>query len=352
MSTLLPTPNLRTNNNRISATPPKSIPPATLSSHFEPARQLSQPLHAATKDIAMSRNFPPLGALRAFEAASRHMSFVRAAEELNVTPAAVSHQIKQLEHWIGMKLFDRGARGVALSRAGQDYALRVRDVFDRLITTSAAVRAQKSRRIVQIRAQLSVAVSWVLPRISKFNQMEPEIEVQLQGLPYDVNPSKGGVDIAIYHQRGEIDGYSQSVLFHGEYKLYAAPSLIARNGVLSPKALLSQPLLHTVSTNPQIRAPSLHDWFAQSGATAPELLPGTQFNLEHLTTSACVAGAGYALLNDALALSAVQNGLLSPLPGPAIPNPMPFTIMTKTALKEEVNTVLQWLRAESGNIAG
>lgn len=299
----------------------------------------------------MSRNFPPLGALRAFEAASRHMSFVRAAEELNVTPAAVSHQIKQLEHWIGMKLFDRGARGVALSRAGQDYALRVRDVFDRLITTSAAVRAQKTRRIVQIRAQLSVAVSWVLPRISKFNQMEPDIEVQLQGLPFDANPSKGGVDIAIYHQRGDIDGYMQSVLFHGDYKLYAAPSLIARTGILSPKALLSQPLLHTVSANPQIRAPSLHDWFALSGTSAPELLPGTQFNLEHLTAAACVAGAGYALLNDALAMSAVQNGLLSPLPGPAIPNPIPYTVVTKSVLKEEVSTVLKWLRSESGVVA-
>lgn len=295
----------------------------------------------------MSRNFPPLGALRAFEAASRHMSFVRAAEELNVTPAAVSHQIKQLEHWIGMKLFDRGARGVALSRAGSDYALRVRDVFDRLITTSASVRAQKTRRIVQIRAQLSVAVSWVLPRISKFNQMEPDIEVQLQGLPFDANPSKGGVDIAIYHQRGDIDGYMQSVLFHGDYKLYAAPSLIARTGVLSPKALLSQPLLHTVSANPQIRAPSLHDWFALSGTNAPDLLPGTQFNLEHLTAAACIAGAGYALLNDALATSAVQSGLLSPLPGPAIPNPIPYTVVTKSVLKEEVSTVLKWLRAES-----
>lgn len=328
-----------------TATPPL---PASISNMFERSPQPSRAAQGTTKDIAMSRNFPPLGALRAFEAASRHMSFVRAAEELNVTPAAVSHQIKQLEHWIGMKLFDRGARGVALSRAGQDYALRVRDVFDRLITTSAAVRAQKSRRIVQIRAQLSVAVAWVLPRISKFNQMEPDIEVQLQGLPFDVNPSKGGADIAIYHQRGDVDGYQQSVLFHGEYKLFAAPSLIARNGVLSLKALLSQPLLHTISTNPQIRAPSLHDWFALSGTSAPELLPGTQFNLEHLTASACIAGAGYALLNDALAMSAVQNGLLSPLPGPAIPNPMPYTMITKSVLKEEVSTVLKWLRSESG----
>ncbi|MGL4230832.1 MAG: LysR family transcriptional regulator [Casimicrobium sp.] len=292
---------------------------------------------------SMSRNFPPLGALRAFEAASRHMSFVRAAEELNVTPAAVSHQIKQLEHWIGMKLFDRGARGVVLSRAGQDYAMRVRDVFDRLISTSAAVRSQKGRRIVQIRSQLSVAVAWVLPRITAFNQSQGDIEVQLQGLPFDVNPSKGGVDLAIYHQRSDIDGYRQRVLFRGNYKLFAAPALIARNGILAPSALLSQPLLHTVSTNPQIRVPSLNDWFALSGIQAPEVMPGMQFNLEHLTTAACVAGAGYALLNDELALDAARAGSLVALPGPAIENPSPFTLMMKMVVKDEVRAVADWL---------
>lgn len=297
---------------------------------------------------SMSRNFPPLGALRAFEAASRHMSFVRAAEELNVTPAAVSHQIKQLEHWIGMKLFDRGARGVALSRAGQDYATRVRDVFDRLISTSAAVRAQKSRRIVQIRSQLSVAVSWILPRITAFNQSQGDIEVQLQGLPFDANPSKGGVDIAIYHQRGDIEGYRQYVIFRGSYKLFAAPALIARNGVLPPSALLSQPLLHTVSVNPQLRAPALQDWFALSGTKAPDVLPGMQFNLEHLTAAACIAGAGYALLNDELALDAARAGSLVALPGPAIENPMPFTLMMKTIVKDEVRAVADWLLRDTG----
>jgi LysR family transcriptional regulator, glycine cleavage system transcriptional activator len=295
----------------------------------------------------MSRNFPPLGALRAFEAASRHMSFVRAAEELNVTPAAVSHQIKQLEHWIGMKLFDRGARGVALSRAGQDYATRVRDVFDRLISTSAAVRAQKSRRIVQIRSQLSVAVAWILPRITAFNQSQGDIEVQLQGLPFDANPSKGGVDITIYHQRGDIEGYRQRVIFSGKYKLFAAPALIARNGVLAPSALLSQPLLHTVSTNAQLRAPTLQDWFAMSGTKAPEVLPGMQFNLEHLTAAACIAGAGYALLNDELALDAARAGSLVALPGPAIENSSPYTLMMKTVVKDEVRTVADWLMRDT-----
>ncbi len=295
----------------------------------------------------MSKNFPPLGALRAFEAASRHMSFVRAAEELSVTPAAVSHQIKQLEHWIGAPLFDRGARGVSLSRAGQDYALRVRDVFDRLISTSAAARSQKSRRIVHVRAQLSIATMWVLPRIASFQQTQSDIEVQLQGLPFDANPAKGGVDIAIYQLRPEMDGYTQRILVRGQYKLYAAPALLARNGVQPPSALLAQPLLHTVSVNPLIRAPSLHDWFSNAGVKPPEVLPGMQFNLEHLTTAACIGGAGYALLNDELALDAARAGSLVALPGPALENPLPYALMMKSVAKDEVQAVADWLMRDT-----
>jgi LysR family transcriptional regulator, glycine cleavage system transcriptional activator len=291
----------------------------------------------------MSKNFPPLGALRAFEAASRHMSFVRAAEELSVTPAAVSHQIKQLEHWIGMQLFDRGARGVTLSRAGQDYAQRVREVFDRLISTSAAARSQKTRRVVQVRAQLSIALLWVLPRITAFNQRHADIEVQLQALPFDRNPSKGGTDIALYQRRAEVDGYTQQHLLGGSYRVYAAPALIARNGVLAPSAMLSQPLLHTVSVNADYQLPTLRHWFLQAGANPPEMLHGMQFNLEHLTTAACIAGSGYALLHDELTLDAARAGSLVALPGPTLANPNPYTLVMKTIAKDEVHSVADWL---------
>jgi LysR family transcriptional regulator, glycine cleavage system transcriptional activator len=310
-------------------------------------RREPQSSTAKTGASSISRNFPPLGALRAFEAASRHMSFVRAAEELSVTPAAVSHQIKQLEHWIGMQLFDRGARGVTLSRTGQDYAMRVREVFDRLISTSAAARSQKTRRVVQVRAQLSIALLWVLPRITAFNQRHADIEVQLQALPFDRNPSKGGTDIAIYQRRIDVDGYTQHTMLDGSYRLYAAPALIARTGVLPPSAMPSQPLLHTVSVNADYKLPSLRDWLVLAGANPPETLPGMQFNLEHLTTAACVAGAGYALLHDELTLDAARAGSLVALPGPTIPNPNPYAITMKPIVKDEVQSVADWLMRDA-----
>lgn len=145
----------------------------------------------------MPKKLPPLGALRAFEAASRHISFVRAAEELSVSPAAISHQIKVLEHWVGAKLFERSARGVSISRAGQEYASGVREIFDRLISTSASLRKNRARQVVHIRAQFSPASSRLLPRVLRFNQANTDIEIQLSALNFDRNPSKGGADIAL-----------------------------------------------------------------------------------------------------------------------------------------------------------
>ncbi len=294
----------------------------------------------------MSKQIPPLGALRAFEAASRHMSFVRAAEELSVTPAAVSHQIKQLEHWVGVKLFDRSARGITLSRAGQDYALRVRDIFDRLISTSAAARANRTRKIVHIRAQFTIATQWLLPRVISFNIANADIEIQLSALNFDRNPSKGGADISIYHQRQNIEGYTQQTLVSGSYKVYGAPSLIARYETGTPAHLLAHPLLHTtymISVGNAWHRPTFQDWFALAGVTAPETLPGMQFNLEYMTTAACVQGAGFALLLDELTLDSARAGSLIAIAGPTMPTLHPYTLMRKKSIKDEVKIVSDYL---------
>jgi LysR family transcriptional regulator, glycine cleavage system transcriptional activator len=291
----------------------------------------------------MPKKLPPLGALRAFEAASRHISFVRAAEELSVSPAAISHQIKLLEHWVGAKLFERAARGVTLSRAGREYASGVRETFDRLISASAALRKNRARRVVHIRAQFSLATAWLLPRVLRFNQAHTDIEIQLSALNFDRNPSKGGADIAIYHQRQDIAGYTQQVLVSGKYKVYAAPSLLARYEGNAPASLLTRPLLHTSGVTGIWHVPTLHDWFKEAGLASPAALPGMHFNLEHVTTSACIQGAGYALLLDELVLDSARSGSLIAIDDTAIANPHPYTLMKKKGAKDEVSAVGEWL---------
>ena len=300
------------------------------------------------KNKLLSRQLPPLIALRAFDAAARHLSFVRAADELSVTPAAISHQVKQLEHWLGVRLFDRSARGVSLCPAGQDYAASVRDVFDRLISTGAAARAQQGRRTVQLRAQFSIATMFLLPHVLSFNRAHSDVEIQLTALNFDRHPSKGGADIAVYHQRPPIEGYTQQVLLGGHYKIYAAPALLARCDIGSSAKFLAAPLLHTRSTattSPTTawQAPSLRDWLLLAGAQPPQNLPGMVFNLEHLTAAACAQGAGFALLLDELVLDSARAGSLVALPGPTIANPSPYTLMKKSVAKDEVVFVSEWL---------
>lgn len=291
----------------------------------------------------MPKHLPPLGALRAFEAASRHMSFVRAAEELSVTPAAVSHQIKQLEYWVGLTLFDRAPRGVALSRAGQDYAASVRDVFDRLINASSTARAKRSRQVVHIRAQFSIATMFLLPHVLSFNHANADIDLQMSAINFDRNPSKGGADIAIYHRRPDMEGYTQQDWVGGNYRVYGSPALLARHDASTPPKLLALPLLHTTGALIPTIAPDLRDWFQVAGVSPADILPGMHFNLEHLTTAACVQGAGFALLLDELTLDSARAGSLVACPGPTLVNPSPYTIMTKRHAKEEVNIVVQWL---------
>ncbi len=291
----------------------------------------------------MPKHLPPLGALRAFEAASRHMSFVRAAQELSVTPAAISHQIKLLEHWVGLKLFERAPRGVALSQAGQDYAASVRDVFNRLINASAAARVTRSRQVVHIRAQFSIATMFLLPHVLSFNHANADIDIHLSAVNFDRNPSKGGADIAIYHRRADMEGYTQQDWVGGKYRVYGSPALLARHDLSTPAQLLSLPLLHTTSLFVPPKAPGLHDWFLEAGVSPPDILPGMHFNLEHLTTAACVQGAGFALLLDALALDSARAGSLVAIPGPTLANPSPYTLMTKRHTQEEVKTVVHWL---------
>jgi LysR family transcriptional regulator, glycine cleavage system transcriptional activator len=291
----------------------------------------------------MSRAIPPLGALRAFEAASRHGSFARAAEEIHVTPAAVSHQIKQLEHWLGVILFERSARGVTLSAAGLEYASRIREAFDRLMMTSVAARANKARQLVLIRSQHSIGTLWVLPRILELHQREPSIEIKLSTDAIDHNLAKGGADLSIYHHRPDVDGYQQQLLTQCKVGVYAAPSLLSRGRSITPAELLARPLLHNAFEDRAWRYPTFENWFRECGVVAPPILPGLRFTLMHLTTQACVRGAGFALLHDSMIEDYVRYGALVRVSEVTLATPHPYYILYKKSLSDEVQIVRDWL---------
>ncbi len=298
------------------------------------------------KLIHMAKNIPPLHALRAFEAASRLGGFVRAAEELHVTPAAVSHQIKQLEHWLGMSLFARGARGVSLTTPGLEYASRIRDAFDKLLLTTRAVRANQSRSMITIRAQFSVASMWLMPRLADLLQLRPDIDVKVIAQQGERAFDSTSADLTIYHERPSADGFVQTPLLSGQFSVYSAPALLARMPVTHARELLSCPLVHFAFEDRAWKFPTFEAWFERAGVSAPPLLPGYRFNSMHLVASACARGLGFALLHEQFCSEQIRAGNLVKIPGPTMPSGERFEVVSKKRISEDVRYVRDWLIAQ------
>lgn len=289
----------------------------------------------------MSKEIPPLGALRAFESASRLLSFVRAADELHVTPAAVSHQIKVLEQWLKMKLFNRAPNGVTLTPAGRDYAQKVHEVFQLLGETTRVARQSRTRTVVTIYSQFSIATMWLMPRIISLKAVRPDIDVSLSALPegYELPVS---ADMVI-HERAQLAGYQASPLLRGKFRVYGAPGTLARCPRPAPATILSQPLIHTTMSSRRLRYPGFAEWFREAGVTVPPTLPGLSFNLIHLTANACVLGAGFALLLDEYCLDHVRAGSLVAVSGPALESPHQVFAHLRNNAADDAKFVHQWL---------
>jgi LysR family glycine cleavage system transcriptional activator len=292
---------------------------------------------------------PPLGALRSFVAAARHLSFVRAAAELGVTPGAVSHQVKQLEAWLGQTLFERQANGVALTALGRDYSTRLHGLFDQLAAASRHARGRDAVRTVAVRCQFSLAAKWLAPRLGAFATAHPEIELRILARPYDPDPRADGADLAIYYSRGPTPGIRQDRLIAGEVVVVAAPTMLeAAPRPLRPRDLLRQTLLHTRPVDRGWREPDWTTWFAAAGVETPDILRGPSFNLQHLTLEACLRGGGFALLVDIFAASHLARGELVEALDIRVPAPHAYYLMVPEAnFRDEVRIVRDWLLGQA-----
>ena len=181
----------------------------------------------------MQRRFLPLSALRAFEAAARLGSFKAAAQELSVTPTAVSHQIRALEEQTGLALFDRQVRKVSLNEAGMQLYPVLRDGFDAFEATLARLMQQRTRAQVTISATNAFTVKWLVPRMSDFRSRHPGIDLQLLASDDLVDLRSTAVDIAIRYGRGPYPGLATEPLFTDRFAPVANPRL----GVMTPEDL-------------------------------------------------------------------------------------------------------------------
>ena len=258
----------------------------------------------------MASRLPPLNALRAFEASARQLSFTRAAEELFVTQAAVSHQIKALEEHLSIKLFMRKNRSLLLTEEGQSYYLDIKDIFNSLHEATDKLLARGAKGAITVSSQASFAIQWLVPRLSAFNALHPDIDVRIKAVDQAENSLTEDVDVAIYYGRGRWPNIHADKL-HTEYLIPVCSPLLqqenAANGkpsLLSLNDLQHHTLLHDTSRKDWKR------WFKQVGAKGVNVNHGPIFSHSAMVVQAAIHGQGVALAYSVLAQPDIDAGRL------------------------------------------
>src|SRR3954452_25048660 len=190
----------------------------------------------------MLRRLPPLNALKAFEAAARHESFTRAAEELNVTQGAVSHQVKALETELGIKLFNRERQRLIITGAGRDYLAVVRDALDRIAVGTERLGQRQGSGGPTVSTSPDFAAKWLVHRLGRFAEAHPEIELRVSATMHHVDFAREDVDIAVRHGDGHWPGLHVTRLCSEHLFAVCSPALA--QGLKRPSDLLKLPLLH------------------------------------------------------------------------------------------------------------
>jgi LysR family glycine cleavage system transcriptional activator len=159
-----------------------------------------------------TKKLPPLNALKAFESAARHLNFTKAAEDLFVTQAAISHQIKLLEDFLGVSLFHRRNRLLELTELGEQYFNEIRPLLEQIALATEKIRVQNSRQVLNISVPQTFGIQWLVPKLSEFHKQYPDIEVRLKGVDQDDGQLGKEIDVAIYYGLGNWQNLVSRVL--------------------------------------------------------------------------------------------------------------------------------------------
>lgn len=209
----------------------------------------------------LPRRMPPLNPLRAFEAAARHLSFTRAADELGVTQGAVSRHIRALEDRLGFPLFERTAQGLRLEQGGRVYAQVLRDSFTRIARATDNLVATQNHSVLTIRGYTTFFIRWLIPRLPEFQIAHPDMEVRLVAATDPVDFDRDAVDIGIRYGNGHWRGWRSDLLFMDDLFPVCGAGYLSSRDVGSPVALLTgSTLLHH-----NLRSSDWSDWFAAAG---------------------------------------------------------------------------------------
>jgi LysR family glycine cleavage system transcriptional activator len=282
---------------------------------------------------------PPLNALRMFLAAARHLSFSRAAVELNVTHGAVSRQVRLLEEHLGVALFERHVRQVSLTAEGQQLFAETAPAMEQIGSAARAVMVRAPVRAVRINARPSFAVRWLIPRLPDFVAHYPGIEPQI--LTSLVLPQKAPEPFDIAIRRG-VEGWPSAVeaqpFLADELIVVAAPSLLKHKPIVDARSLAQHTLL-VIKTRKQ----DWDDWKTHVGL--PRLRPAGRLQLDHshIVLQAAVDGLGFAITaHSLLGTDVAQGRLVCPLPALRMPLP-PMYYGCTPGIGRETHLFAEWL---------
>lgn len=273
----------------------------------------------------MSRRLPSLTALRAFEAAARHLSFARAAEELHVTPAAVSQQIKQLEDYLGLPLFRRG-KVLALSEAASVTLPQVTEAFDRLEKAVDRLRSGDMTGPLVVSTPPAFAARWLVPRLDDFQSRHPDIELRLLATRRLVDFAMEDVDVAVRFGSGPYPGLHAERLMPESIVPVAAPGIAAT--ISAPADLVRCTLLHDESHNWDPAFPDWETWLISLGVAVETPLRIRHFGDVNLVIQGVAAGLGAALVWHSLVAEELRAGRLVQLFGQSVSTNQSFHLVT------------------------
>jgi LysR family glycine cleavage system transcriptional activator len=300
----------------------------------------------------MRRSLPPLNALRAFETAARHMSISVAANELRVTPAAVSHQIRILEDHVGLPLFMRNGRGLALTDAGAAGLRDLREGFARLCAAMDAIDSLGEAGVLSVSVAPSFAAKWLLPRLGSFQSAHAEIDVHVSASMQLADFVKDGVDIAIRYGAGRYSDVAVEQLLTESVVPVCSPEFLREHGPFyAPSDLVEATLLHDDSPDNDPSCPNWEMWLSAAGAKHIDAARGPRFNQSSLVIEAAVLGRGVGLAKTALAARDLRQGrLVQPFLSQVKVDFAYYIVAPRAKLNlPKVSHFIDWLRTEAAS---
>lgn len=300
----------------------------------------------------MTRSHLPLNGLRTFEAAAEHMSFKRAAEDLGVTPAAVGHQVKRLEELLGVQLFVRGNRTLALTSAGRACLPGIAEGFDRLEGALGTIRDRSSLSVLNVTVAPSFAAKWLIPRLETFRSRNPGVSVRLDTSMAESDLDRDGFDLGIRFGSGNYRGLRADRFLEEILVPVCSPNLLGIGVPLDgPLDLIYHSFLHIEGETKDAGWLSWSEWFSLHGFANIDASAGQRYSQSIMAVQAAIEGQGVALapttiLEDDLAAGRLVR-LFREMPGVATQFGWYIASSRKTPQTNVARAFREWIVEEA-----